>query len=203
MTATQGATMEGLTEEDALRADLYDLLALLLARPPSAQTLIACSQLTGGADDFGRAAGALAKLARQTDEKAASREYHALFIGLGRGEVLPYASYYMTGFLHEKPLATLRGDMAGLGIERAPGVSEPEDHIASLCDMMAGMIRGRYAAPTPLPRQRDFFNRHMAVWAAHVFSDIETADGAALYAPVGALGRAFMEVEKAAFRFAA
>ena len=32
--------------------------------------------------------------------------------------------------------------MARLGIEQADGVSEPEDHIASLCEMMAGLIEG-------------------------------------------------------------
>lgn len=200
MTATQAAAPL-LTEEDALRADFYDLLSALLMRPPSAQLLISCSRLQGGDDDIGRAVGALARLARTTKIEAASREYHAIFIGVGRGEVLPYASYYMTGFLNEKPLATLRNDMAALGIARAPGVSEPEDHLGSLCDMMAGMIRGRYAGATPLPRQRDFFNRHLSTWAAHCFSDVEGAQAAALYAPVGAMGRAFIEVEKAAFRF--
>ena len=45
-----------------------------------------------------------------------------LFIGVGRGELLPFASVYMTGFLNEKPLATLRNDMVTLGVERSPDV---------------------------------------------------------------------------------
>ncbi len=87
------------------------------------------------------------------------REFNALFIGLGRGELLPYASYYLTGFLNEKPLASLRHDMAARGMTRAPNVYEPEDNIASLMEMMAGMIVGRFGAPATLADQRDFFNK--------------------------------------------
>jgi TorA maturation chaperone TorD len=118
MTATQTAAPM-LAEEDALRADFYDLLAALLARPPSAELLAACGRMVGGEGEMGRAVDALARLARTVTADAARREYEALFIGLGRGEVLPYASYYMTGFLNEKPLASLRAEMAALGAERS------------------------------------------------------------------------------------
>jgi TorA maturation chaperone TorD len=202
MTATTTApTM--LAEEDALRADFYDLLAALLARPPSREMLKACGAMVGGEDDLGRAVDALSRLARTVTPDAAKREYNALFIGLGRGEVLPYASYYMTGFLNEKPLATLRNDMAALGVERADENRDPEDHIASLCEIMAGLIRGRYRGAVPLARQREFFNRHLAPWVSHVFADIEAAQSAALYAPVGAMGRLFAEIEKTAFKLEA
>ena len=202
MTAAQTAPPM-LAEEDALRADFYDLLAALLARPPAREMLDACGRMVGGEDELGRAVVALARLARTVTPEAAKREYNALFIGLGRGEVLPYASYYMTGFLNEKPLATLRGEMAALGVERAADNRDPEDHIASLCEIMAGLIRGRYRGAVPLSRQRDFFNRHLAPWAGHVFADIEAAQSAALYAPVGAMGRLFVEIEKTAFRLEA
>ena len=66
------------------------------------------------------------------------REYFDLFIGMGRGEILPYASYYLTGFLHERPLARLRGDLIAFGIERAENNPEPEDNAATLCEIMAG-----------------------------------------------------------------
>ena len=182
----------GLEAEDALRADLYDLLAVLLSRPPSAETLASVAGLTGDGSDLGRGITALARLARATTPKAAEREFNALFIGLGRGELLPYGSYYLTGFL--------RGHMAKLGIARASEVKEPEDHIASLCEMMAGLIRGDFGGGLSLTDQNAFFNSHLAPWAAHFFTDLEGAKGSVFYAPVGLVGRAFIGIEAEAFR---
>ncbi|MEO0912202.1 MAG: molecular chaperone TorD family protein [Pseudomonadota bacterium] len=196
-TLTPQATI---AEEERLRADLYDFLGALLAAPPTPETLKTCAALSGDTTDLGQAIGALAKVAQGFSASRAEREYNALFIGLGRGELLPYASYYLTGFLNEKPLAGLRRDMARLGITRSENVFEPEDNIASLCEMMAGLINGRFGAPSGLPAQRDFFNTHIGPWARHFFSDLEGAKGSVLYAPVGAVGRAFMEIEREAFR---
>ena len=190
-------------DEDLLRADLYDLLGALLARPPSRDLIDRVGALEGDDTPIGRAIAALSRVAKATTEKAAEREYHALFIGLARGELLPYASYYLTGFLHEKPLALLRADMDRLGIARAEAVAEPEDNIASLCEMMAGLIRGRFGRPADLSTQKDFYAAHIGPWAGHFFSDLEGAKASVLYAPVGALGRAFMEVERDAFRMGA
>ena len=199
MTAT-AQTLPSLPEEEALRADLYDFLGALLAAPPPAAMLDRCAALTGGDTDLGRAIDTLATLAGKTAPKAAEREYNALFIGLGRGELLPFASYYLTGFLNEKPLATLRRDMAARRIARAPNRFEPEDNAASLMEMMAGLIRGRFGAPAPLDDQATFFNRHLAPWAGHFFADLEGAKGSVLYAPVGTIGRLFMEIERDSFR---
>ena len=116
---------------------------------------------------------------------------------------MPYASYYLSGFLNEKPLAILRGDMAALRITRAPNVYEPEDNIASLLEMMAGMIRGRFGEPVELPKQKDFFFKHLAPWAEHFFSDLEGAQNSVFYAPVGTVGKAFLEIEIQAFRMGA
>jgi TorA maturation chaperone TorD len=189
-------------EEDRLRADLYNFLAALLARPPNAELIERTRALNGDETPLGEAIAALSRVASTVNETAAEREFNRLFIGLGRGEVLPYASYYMTGFLHEKPLAVLRQDMARLGIERAPNVFEPEDNIASLCEMMAGLILGRFGKPAALQVQRDFFNKHLAPWAGHFFTDLERAEGSFFYAPVGAAGRKYVEIEKEAFRMA-
>lgn len=134
-------------EEDVLRADLYDLLAALLAAPANADLLARLRGLDGDTTSLGQAVGTLAKLAGQQGPGSVEREFNRLFIGVGRGELLPYASFYMTGFLNEKPLAVLRQDMTRLGIARAETVFEPEDNIASLCEMMAGLIRGRFGAP--------------------------------------------------------
>ena len=187
-------------QEDLLRADLYDFLGSLLATPPSAQMLNNVAGLNGDDTDLGKGIAALSRLARSVQERAAKREFNALFVGLGRGELLPYASYYMTGFLNEKPLAALRNDMTRLGIERAENVYEPEDNIASLCEMMAGLIRGRFGSPADLSRQKEFFATHIGPWAGHFFSDLEAAQGSVLYAPVGTVGRVFMDIEKEAFR---
>ena len=187
-------------EEDKLRAELYDFLAALLAAPPTRPLLDHYGKLEGDDTGLGQAFQVLAKMARSTSEHAADREFANLFIGVGRGELLPYASFYMTGFLNEKPLAILRKDMARLSISRAPNVYEPEDNIASLCEMMAGLILGRFGDPATLEEQKAFFNTHIAPWAAHFFTDLEGAKGSVLYAPVGTIGRTFIGIEKEAFR---
>ena len=189
-------------EEESLRAGIYDLLGALLARPPKRDLVDRVARLEGDSSELGRAVSALTRVARATSEQAAEREFFDLFIGVGRGELLPYASYYMTGFLNEKPLAVLRNDMTRLGIERAPNVFEPEDNIASLCEMMAGMIRGRFFGAASLDRQRSFFNAHIAPWAEHFFTDLEGAKSSVFYAPVGSIGRTFMQIEREAFRMA-
>jgi len=193
-------TPEAILPEDVLRADMYDLLAALLARPPAAPVLAAVSRLEGNETDLGQAVDMLARLAGGATAADAKREFNALFVGLGRGEVLPFASYYTTGFLNEAPLARLRTDMAQLGILREDGVSEPEDNLASLCDMMAGLIRGRFGAPVPLARQREFFDTHLAPWAGLCFQDIEQAQSAVIYAAVGAMGREFITIEAETLR---
>ncbi|MCB2134510.1 MAG: molecular chaperone TorD family protein [Rhodobacteraceae bacterium] len=192
-----------IAEEDRLRADLYGFLSALLAAPADKDLLAQSAALTGDDTPLGRSIATLAKLAAVTGPESVEREFNTLFIGLGRGELLPYASYYMTGFLHEKPLALLRRDMAALGISRAPNVFEPEDNIASLLEVMAGLITGRFGDPATVARQRDFFNRHIAPWAPHFFTDLEGAKGSVFYAPVGAIGRHLMDIEREAFRLGA
>lgn len=149
---SQAVTDTHVAEEDLLRADLYDFLAALLANPPSKDLLQHAAALGGDDSDLGQAISTLARVAKATNAAAVETEFNALFIGLGRGELMPFASYYLTGFLNEKPLASLRADMAALRITRAPNVYEPEDNIASLLEMMAGMIRGRFGEPVPLQK---------------------------------------------------
>ena len=189
-----------ITKEDQLRADLYDYLATFLAGPPSKALLKKTIALKGDDSDLGASFKALSRVASAQNEKSASSEFNALFIGIGRGELLPYASFYLTGFLNEKPLAVLRKDMMGLRISRAPNVFEPEDNIASLMEMMAGMILGRFGTPATLDQQKTFWNKHIGPWAAHFYSDLEAAKNSILYASVGAVGKAFMDVEREAFR---
>lgn len=189
--------------EDRLRADLYNFLGLILSGPPDQLLLDQCAGLSGDDSELGKAISALARVARVSKPKAVQSEFNALFIGLGRGELLPYASYYLTGFLNEKPLAILRNDMAVRRMTRAENVFEPEDNIASLMEMMAGMIVGRFGQPATLKDQKVFFNKHIAPWAGHFFDDLEAAKNSVLYASVGSVGKAFMEIEREAFRMTA
>ena len=197
------APLPQIAEEDRLRADLYNYLGLILAAPPDEMLLAQTAALSGDDSDLGQAVGTLAQMARITKPKTVESEYNRLFVGLGRGELLPYASYYLTGFLNEKPLALLRQDMSARGLARSENVFEPEDNIASLMEMMGAMIVGRFGAPADLSVQKDFFNRHIGPWAGHFFGDLEGAKNSVFYAPVGTVGRAFTEIEAEAFRLSA
>lgn len=189
--------------EEELRARHYRLLARFLAAPPDVELLRLSAGFRGDDTPLGEALNDLARAAAVGAPKAVEDEFFELFIGLGRGELVPYGSFYLTGFLNEKPLAKLRIDMARLGIARAEHVKEPEDHIAAICEMMAGLITGAFGAPLDLAGQRAFFDAHLAPWAARFFEDLEGARTARLYRPVGTLGRRFLEIETTAFDMAA
>jgi TorA maturation chaperone TorD len=184
-------------EIDQLRAAEYGLLSLLLGKAPDAETLKQVATLKGDGSELGMAHVELASAAAATDDRAVSREFFDLFIGLGRGELLPYASYYLTGFLHERPLARVREDLRALGIERAGTSREPEDHIAILLEVMAGLARDDFEAE--FAEQARFFERHLKPWAARMFADLEVSPSARFYRAVGRAGRVFMELESEAF----
>jgi TorA maturation chaperone TorD len=186
-----------LEEVDAARAQEYALLATLLSRAPSEALLSRIAQLPGDRTALGAAHAALAEAARNADAADVEREYFALFVGLGRGELLPYGSYYLSGFLHDRPLARLREDLAKLELERAASQAEPEDHAAILCEVMAGVVSGRFAAAPDSDRL--LFEKHLAPWIGHFFADLERAKSAEFYRAVGALGRAFIDIETQAF----
>lgn len=198
MACTDLAVEKGIEEIDVLRGAEYALLSVLLGKAPSGDLLSRLSELRGDATALGLAHIDLANAAQGIDETAAGREYFNLFIGVGRGELLPYGSYYQTGFLHERPLARVREDLALLGIERAESVREPEDHIAILCEIMSGLAQGEYDADAEA--QARFFERHIAPWAARFFADLETTGAAQFYKSVGRVGRTFIELEAEAFK---
>ncbi|WP_336488743.1 TorD/DmsD family molecular chaperone [Methylobacterium nigriterrae] len=184
-------------EIDLLRARHYDLLATVLGRVPCGRVLAQVSGLHGDATPLGSALGALGRAARGADPQSLERDHFDVFIGVGRGKLLPYASYYLTGFLNERPLARVREDLAALGLERSESVSEPEDHAAILLEVMAGLASARFDAE-PGFEQR-FFERHLKPWARRFFEDLEGAAGTDFYRAVGALGRLFLEIEAEAF----
>jgi TorA maturation chaperone TorD len=186
-----------LAEIDAARAHEYALLATLLSRAPDQLLLARIAQLRGDTSPLGTAHAAIADAARSADAADVEREYFALFVGLGRGELLPYGSYYLSGFLQDRPLARLRADLARLGLERTASQAEPEDHAAVLCEVMAGVVSGRFAA-TP-GGDRMLFEKHLAPWIGRFFSDLEQAKSADFYRAVGVFGRAFIDIETKAF----
>lgn len=193
---------DAVAEEDRMRADCWRLLGRLLAAPPSAGLLDAVGRMLGGQGAFGAAIDALAGAARGSDAETVSREYHDLFIGLARGELVPFASYYRTGFLYDKPLSRLRADMERFGIASVDNASDPEDHIAAIAEMMAGLIGGDFGTPATLAVQKQFFDTHLAPWAKHFFADLEKAEAARLYRHVAAVGRLLMQIETEAFALA-
>jgi TorA maturation chaperone TorD len=194
--AAPGASLV-IDDVDQLRARHYDLLAALLGRAPDVAVLDALGEMEGGEGVLGRHLSDLSRAAATTSAQAIEREFFELFVGVGRGELLPYASYYLTGFLNERPLARVREDFSALGIERGEAMSEPEDHLAMLLEVMAGLAAGRFEAEPGM--QARFFARHVAPWATRFFADLEGANAARFYRTVGELGRTFIEIETEAF----
>jgi TorA maturation chaperone TorD len=196
--ANTGKKLSGdISEIDSARAQEYALLAALLGRAPGADLLGRLAEIKGDASPLGMAHADLAEAAADTTAEKVEREFFNLFIGVGRGELLPYGSYYLTGFLHERPLARLRQDLNELGVERAAGIAEPEDHAAILCEVMSGLINRKF--PASENADREFFDKHMRAWIGRFFSDVEQAEAASFYRRVGRLGRTFVEIEMEAF----
>jgi len=188
-----------INNEDQLRADMYSFLANLLRAEPSSELVNQLTKLESDDSPIGKSIKTLSKLASSLDLPTIRDEYVRIFIGVGRGEILPFASYYLTGFLKDKPLAKLRNDMKEIGIELAENVKEPEDHIASLFDMMSGLILGKFSKKFSIGEQRDFFNKHLAPWVDLLMRDIESSRIAVFYSPIGTIGREFMEIERSSF----
>jgi TorA maturation chaperone TorD len=187
-------------EVDLARAAEYSLLATLLLRSPDAEMLSRLAGLRGDGSPLGLAHAALGKAAARTDAETAAREYFALFIGLGRGELMPYASHYLTGFVHGRPLANIRETLRRIGIERVETQTEPEDHAAILLEIMAGLANGEIDAPPGT--DREIFDNHLAPWIERFFSDVEKSASVDFYSVVGTLGRVFIEIELQSFLIA-
>jgi TorA maturation chaperone TorD len=182
---------------DQARSREYSLLSTLLFHSPDPALLNGLAELQGDASPLGVAHAALAKAAARTNADRLAREYFELFVGVGRGEILPYSSFYQTGFLHGRPLAQLRELLRRIGIERAESLTEPEDHAAVILEIMAGLASGAIVAPTGT--DRELFENHLAPWIGRLFKDLEQAKAADFYAHVGALGTVFIAIEAEAF----
>jgi TorA maturation chaperone TorD len=171
------------------------MLAALLRQPPVQSvlnTVTGLADVVEDKDDFAIAMSMLGLAARATTTEEVDDEFHALFIGLGRGELVPYGSWYLTGFLMEKPLGVLRDDLVTMGFQRSDGTCEPEDHVAALCEVMVLMINDGYS----LDQQTLFFDRHMSPWFGQFFIDLGEAKSAVFYRSVARFGKAFFDFEK-------
>lgn len=193
--ASEVSVAAPLTTEQRLRAGAYSVLASLLRETPSQDFLDHLGQHNADeriVDDTSKAIKALADAAILAKQPEVEREFHDLFIGLGRGELNPYGSWYQTGFLMEKPLGVLRTDLDKLGFERQQDVAESEDHVAALCEVMSMII----SDGTKHSRQQAFFEAHMAPWFSKFFTDLQEASGASnFYRAVGQFGSAFTDLE--------
>lgn len=180
--------------QEQWRAQHYALLATLLAAPPQTALLenIVEVDVTEPESPMGQAWLALQNAATQVQIDDVNLEYHALFIGLTQGEMIPYGSFYQTGFLNEKPLALLRKDLAQLGLERQDDKKEPEDHIAAEFDVMRMILS---AQGTPVVDAATFFNRHIQPWAERFFSDLSKAKNAVFYLSVAGFASQFIKLE--------
>ena len=185
-------------EEEKIRANTYALLGVLLTQPPGEHTLTLLRGIDVDETDQANAMGATWKslnlAAHRRNQDQLNDEYHDLFIGVARGEVVPYGSWYLTGFLMDRPLAKLRQDLDRLGIKRSEQVKEPEDHAGALCESMSLIVSN--GENIGIHTQKRFFDDHIASWMGKFFEDLQSARSADFYRAVGALGEQFLEVER-------
>jgi TorA maturation chaperone TorD len=190
-------------DEEMARAEMYGLLAQLYYAPPSAELLGALRLAAAEAPDPGAFLQEpwreVVGMARQMSCEAVNSEYQELFGGVGKPEVYLFGSHYLCGALNDKPLARLRTDLAGLGLERDDVVTETEDHLACLCEVMRYLIAGDDVAVADLSRQRDFFATHVQSWVPSLCDTLAAHPGARFYAVLAGLTRAFVSVEAQGF----
>lgn len=190
-------------DEEVARADLYGLLAQLYYAPPAPELLAALRAAATQAPEAGGFLDApwqdLVHEAQAMSDAAIAAEYDTLFGGMGKPEVYLFGSHYLTGFLNEKPLVGLRNDLQALGLARDSAMSESEDHIAFLCEVMRYLIAGEDAAVSNLTRQRDFFSAHIQPWVHDMGAAIAAHPAARFYARLAAFSLAFASVEAQGF----
>jgi TorA maturation chaperone TorD len=193
--AQRRAATDEHSPEQSYRRGAYSTLARLLRSPPDREALAQVSgfsRVQHSEDEMALAMSMLGLAAGTSRAEAVDDEFHALFIGIGRGELVPYGSWYLTGFLMERPLGHLRDDLSALGFHRQEGVAEPEDHVAALCEVMALLIED----DTLLEVQSRFFTTHIADWMEQFFNDLSEAGSAVFYRAVGRFGAAFVALER-------
>ncbi len=184
-------------DEQRYRASAYGLLAAIFRAPPEAELLtqivaLAPTEDPNEFDELSQAMADLASAAQRSEPMQLAEEYQNLFVGVGRGEVLPFCSWYLTGFLMEKPLADLRDDLASLGFARNEDVKEPEDHIAAIYEVLSVMILDQ----VDIDQQQRFYQKHILPWVSRFFEDLASARSAEFYKAVAQFGSAYNNLEQ-------
>ncbi len=204
MMAQQRHNQELLSGEDWARSDFYALLSNLFFAAPSPELCsnLAATELMLEEDTSVLSADwlALIAIAKERSVQSIADEYDALFIGVGKADLMMFGSYYQSGFLNEKPLVYLRDDLQRLGLGRIQSVNETEDHLAFLCEVMRYLIV-EANPPKPFSDQRDFFNAHISSWVFKFLDELDAHPRADFYKVVGRLTRSFFEVERQSFDF--
>jgi len=189
--------------EELARAEIYGVLAALFYAPPDAamhaQFQVAVTEAPVAGAFLEASWGELVAAGRRLDAARIASEFDTLFGGVGKPDIFLYGSFYVAGKLNEKPLVALRHSLRELGLTRAETMSETEDHIASLCEVMRYLIAGEDAAISNLVAQRRFFDAHLRGWADSLCGAIEAHPGADFYAALARFARDFFAVEKQAF----
>jgi len=197
--------IHGQDPAELARADIYSILAKLFSNPPAPEFVSFITELSAysAGEDSAMASSwcELQHVFLSADNEKLAQEYNALFIGVGRGELLPFGSWYQTGFMMDRPLSLLRDDLKTLGFERQDEVKEPEDHVAALCESMAMIIQS--GEDIPFSTQQKFFSDHIESWMGRFFDDLCNAKTAKIYTSVGKFGRAFFDFETQYFNMMA
>ena len=184
------------TDNQTLHREIYLMLASLFRQAPNEAVIdfLVTLDIEAEQSNMQKAWLTLKNAASNTSQQALEDEYQSLFIGIGRGEVVPFASWHLTGSLMEKPLAEIRHDLVQLGFEREADVKEPEDHIAALCEVMALMTDDHDAT-----LQQAFFNKHLSPWIHKLTGQMKEAQSADFYRAVAELADAFFNLEAVRF----
>ncbi|GBK99115.1 formate dehydrogenase-specific chaperone [Vibrio harveyi] len=182
-------------QEQTLRTEIYLVLSALFRSAPSEEMIefLTSLKVEPSESAMQKAWIALQQAAKDSNREALEDEYQDLFIGIGRGEVMPFGSWHMTGAMMEKPLAEIRHDLELLGFERDENVKEPEDHIAALCEVMS-MLTGEEE-----DLQQAVFNKHIVPWFNSFTQQLENAESANFYKPAAQLCEAFLTLEQVRF----
>lgn len=190
-------------DEETARAEVYGLLAELFYAAPSADLYerlrVAVTEAPAAGAMLESPWGELVAASREQSLAEISREYDALFGGVGKPEVYLFGSHYLSGFLNEKPLAALRTDLAALGLARDEAMSETEDHVAYVCEVMRYLIAGDDVEVANLTRQREFFVRHVQPWFPMMFEAVMSHPKARFYRTISAFAQDFISVELQGF----
>jgi TorA maturation chaperone TorD len=190
-------------DEETARAEVYGLLAALFYAPPGpelmAQLRVAVTEAPAAGGFLEEPWRQLVGVARDITDAQVADEYDALFGGVGKPDVMLFGSYYLSGFLNEKPLAQLRGDLATLGLAREQGVNETEDHFACVCEVMRYLIAGDDVEVANLTQQHKFFSTHLQPWSSALCDAVEQHPRARFYAALAGFARAFLSVESQGF----